>query len=339
MEDRAERTEDAEKTEVAEKAEKVEKAAKAEKAEVAEKAEKSQKAEKAQNAEKSDDSGDVTPARTLPTSAWVLIVVVALALGVALGHFMLGGGGSGTIALNGRTTLSESELDSTIATYTTDGVTTPITARDVLTFGGTELTPNEEGTYDVPAASSILNYAQTQLMLDDAAKRGISVTDEDINAYLSASYGLEVDLATFASGSGITEEAARELLTMYVTISKLGEDVMGGALPEVPTEPAEPEEGAEDTPSAEYAEYVISLLGDEWDSEANTWARTDGEYYATLSGYEISNDAATYAAASAAYAVATSNYQNAYTEAAQKQDAYTDELFSKVSIQIGTLAN
>ena len=264
----------------------------------------------------------------------VLIAVVALAIGVALGHFLMGGAGS-SISLNGRSTLSESELNSTIATYTFEGATHNITARDVLTFGGAEPTANEDGTYDIPNTSSIVAYAQTKLMLDDAAKRGIDVTDEDVDEYLTTYYGM--DLATYASSTGVTEDAAREMLRMYVTISELGESVAGGSLPEAPAEPAAPEDGAEETPTAAYAEYIIGLVGDEWDADANTWARSDGDYYATLSSYEITNDSATYAAASAAYSVAYTKYQEAYNAAAEKQNAYTTDLFSRASIQVGTL--
>ena len=274
--------------------------------------------------------------RGISATVCVLIAVVALAVGVALGHFFMGGSAS-SVSLNGRTTLSESELDSAIATYTFDGASHKITARDVLTFGGTELAANEDGTYSVPGAQSILNYAQTQIMLDDAAKRGITATDDDINEFIASSYGSDVDLETFASSMGMTEDAAREMFEYWVIISKLGEDVAGGTLPEAPVEPTAPEEGEEEAPTAEYAEYIIGLVGDEWDADANTWASSDGDYYATLSSYEISNDSATYAAASAAYSVAYTKYQEAYTAAAEEQNAYTTDLFSRADIQIGTL--
>ena len=272
-------------------------------------------------------------------SVCVVIAIVALAVGVALGYFLMGGPSGSSISLNGRSTLSESELDSTIATYTFDGATHKITARDVLTFGGSEPVANDEGTYDVPGAESILNYAQTQIMLSDAEARGITATDDEINEFLATSYGSDVDLATFASGTGMTEDAAREMLEYWVIINKLGEDVAGGTLPEAPVEPTAPEEGEEETPTAEYAEYIIGLVGDEWDADANTWASSDGDYYATLSSYEISNDSATYAAATAAYSVAYTKYQEAYTDAAEMQNAYTNDLFTRGSIQIGTLLN
>ena len=277
--------------------------------------------------------GDVR--RALPTAAWVAIAAAALVVGVLAGHFLLGGAGS--VSLGGRTTLSAGELDSTIATYTLDGRTVGVTAREVLVeaSGSSEISANEDGTYDVPSASTVLTYVQNQLILADAEARGLTATDEQIDEFVTGSMGS--DLATLAQSWGISEDEARAVVSDAVTMRNLQDEVSTVELPEQPVAPAEPDEGAEDTPTAEYAQYVIGLLGDEWDSDANTWARTDGTYYATLSGYDISNDAATYAAASAAYSVATSVYQEAYATVSEELGAYTDSLLSRASIQIGSL--
>lgn len=277
--------------------------------------------------------GDVR--RALPTAAWVAIAAAALVVGVLAGHFLLGGAGS--VSLGGRTTLSAGELDSTIATYTVDGRTVGVTAREVLVeaSGSSEISANEDGTYDVPSASTVLTYVQNQLILADAETRGLTATDEQIDEFVTGSMGS--DLATLAQSWGISEDEARAVVSDAVTMRNLQDEVSTVELPEQPVAPAEPDEGAEDTPTAEYAQYVIGLLGDEWDSDANTWARTDGTYYATLSGYDISNDAATYAAASAAYSVATSVYQEAYATVSEELGAYTDSLLSRASIQIGSL--
>lgn len=277
--------------------------------------------------------GDVR--RALPTAAWVAIAAAALVVGVLAGHFLLGGAGS--VSLGGRTTLSAGELDSTIATYTVDGRTVGVTAREVLVeaSGSSEISANEDGTYDVPSASTVLTYVQNQLILADAEARGLTATDEQIDEFVTGSMGS--DLATLAQSWGISEDEARAVVSDAVTMRNLQDEVSTVELPEQPVAPAEPDEGAEDTPTAEYAQYVIGLLGDEWDSDANTWARTDGTYYATLSGYDISNDAATYAAASAAYSVATSVYQEAYATVSEELGAYTDSLLSRASIQIGSL--
>lgn len=286
--------------------------------------------------EKGVEGDAVGTRRELPTAAWVVIAVVALAIGVAAGHFLLGG--AGTISLNGRTTLSAGELDSTVATYTVDGRTVSVTAREVLeeSSGDAELAANEDGTYDVPSASDVLTYAQNQIILADADARGLTATDDEVDEFVSTNLG--TDLATLATSWGIDEDAARSVVADAVTMRKLQDEVATTELPEQPTAPSEPAEGAEDEPTAEYAQYVIGLLGDEWDADANDWARTDGTYYATLSGYEISNDAATYAAASAAYSVASSAYQQAYNQVSEELSAYTDALLSKATIQIGSLA-
>ena len=286
--------------------------------------------------EKGVEGDAVGTRRELPTAAWVVIAVVALAIGVAAGHFLLGG--AGTISLNGRTTLSAGELDSTVATYTIDGRTARVTAREVLeeSSGDAELTANEDGTYDVPSASDVLTYAQNQIILADADARGLTATDDEVDEFVSTNLG--TDLATLATSWGIDEDAARSVVADAVTMRKLQDEVATTELPEQPTAPSEPAEGAEDEPTAEYAQYVIGLLGDEWDADANDWARTDGTYYATLSGYEISNDAATYAAASAAYSVASSVYEEAYNQVSEELSAYTDALLSKATIQIGSLA-
>ena len=277
--------------------------------------------------------------RTLPIPVWVAICVAALVVGVLGGYFLLGGAGAGSVSLDGRTTLSAGELDSTIATYTYNGQRQNVTARDVLTAGGGEVEAavNDDGTYSVPTASEILVYAQNMIILADAEDRGITATDEEVSDYAEQMLG-SADLATIAEHYGIDEQAVYDTFEQSVVVSKLRDAVCETELPAQPTEPAEPEEGAEDTPTADYASYIIALLGDEWDSEAGTWARTDGDYYATLSTYEITNDAATYAAAEAAYNVAYSAYSDASTKLTEEWTTYTGNLLSHATIQIGTLA-
>ena len=287
--------------------------------------------------EKKDiEKNPAAPGRSgLPVPGWVAICVAMLVAGVLVGHFLLPGGtASSTISLDGRTTLSASELDSVIATYTYDGQVNDITAREVIDqVGGTT---NDDGTYNVPRANDILTYAQNALLADEAERQGLSVTDEEVSEFATGMLGTD-DFATIASYYGLTEDAARQIVASSALTSKLQDSVVTTEVPDEPAVPAEPAEGEEDTPTADYAEYVIGLLGDEWDAEANTWARTDGTYYATLSGYEISNEAASYAAAEAAYNVAYEAYGEVATQASQEWIEYARGLMSKATIQIGTL--
>ena len=270
--------------------------------------------------------------RTIPTLGWVALVVVALAVGLLVGRFMPGS--SSTIALAGKTTLAASELDSVIAAYTYKGETFDITAREVIDeMGGTEGAANDDGTYGVPAAGDVVTYAQNQLILRDAEERGLTATEEETTELAEQSFGTS-DFDTIASTYGYD----KDYIATMATMTKLRDAVVDVTLPEQPTAPSSPEDGQEDVATAEYASYVIGLLGDEWDAEAGTWARTDGDYYATLSSYEFTADAATYDVAQAAYQVAYGAYSDAYTELSNEWVAYTRGLLSNATIQLGSLA-
>lgn len=295
-------------------------------------------------AERADDVADgdepaprATGLAGLPAQAWVAICVVVLVVGVLAGHFLLGGAGS--VSLNGRTTLSAGELDSTVATYTVGGQTTNVTAREVLEelAGGGELTANDDGTYDVPGARDVLSYVQNKLIVADARDRGLTVSDDEISDFAAQNFGTD-DLASMASTYGMSEDAVRSTIEQTLLMRKLQDEVCDTTLPAQPTEPTAPAEGEEGVPTADYASYVIGLAGDEWDADADTWARTDGPYYAALSGYDISSAGATYEAAEAAYGVAASAYQSAYTQVSDQWGAYTSALLSGASMQLGSLA-
>ena len=192
----------------------------------------------------------------------------ALVAGVLAGHFLLGG--AGTVALNGRTALSAGELDSVVATYTEGGTTTSVTAREVLEEiqGGSEPSANEDGTYDVPPASDILSYVQNEVILADAEARGLTATEDEVNDFVTNNLGAS-SVADVASSYGIDEDAAYEMIADTVVLTKLQNEVVSVELPTRPTAPEEPAEGEEDSATAEYASYVIALLGDEWDADAN----------------------------------------------------------------------
>lgn len=296
---------------------------------------KAEKGAKAGQAPKAAGAGKAAGA-ALPTPAWVAIAVAAMVVGVLCGHFLLGGGSS--ISLSGKTTLTGDQLDSTIATYTYNGKTVDVTARQVISQSkSVDSAANSDGTYDVPVADDVVSYARNAIVLQTAKDQGISVTDDDLSAYANQMFQTD-DYATIASKYGIDEDTAKQTISDSCMMSKLRDSVVTATLPEQPTKPTEPAEGQQDTPTADYASYIIGLAGDEWDSANNTWASTDGDYYNALSSYEISNDSATYAAAQAAYYVAYSNYSTAYSDYSSQWTTYVNSLLSNASIQLGSLA-
>ena len=276
------------------------------------------------------------PAKGIAVPVFVVCVVIAVVVGVLAGHFLLGGGS--TISLSGKTALAEDQLDSTIATYTYDGKTTNVTAREVILVNSTlDNAKDDDGNYTVPTADEVISYVRNAIVSAAAQKEGITVTDDEIAEYASSTMGSD-DYATIASQYGIDEDTAKSTLKASAIMVKLRNSVVTTELPATPTAPDSPADGQEDVPTADYASYIINLAGDEWDSANNTWASTDGDYYAALSTYTITNDSATYAAAQAAYYVASSKYSSAYSSISTQWLAYVNTLLANATIQIGSLA-
>ena len=255
--------------------------------------------------------------------------VAALAIGVVVGHFALGGLGAG----NGKTTLAESDLDSTVATYTIDGKSNKITAREAIeSTTKLDAVKNEDGTYAVPSADSILSYARNRILIAQVEAEGITVSDDDMKAYAKETMGSD-DIETIASQYGMEKEGAEKLLKEAAGVKKLYEKIVDTASLTAPTAP---EEGKTE---AEYGKYIVGLLGDEWDAKKDTWAKTDGDYYSALGKQKFSSKSATYDQANAAYYVAYQKYSTEYSAASAKWTTYVNERLSKASIQINTLAS
>ncbi len=283
-----------------------------------------------------EDAAPAAASKGVAVPVFVLCVVIAVVVGVLAGHFLLGGGS--TISLSGKTALAEDQLDSTIATYTYDGKTTNVTAREVILVNSTlDNAKDDDSNYTVPTADEVISYVRNAIVSAAAEKEGITVTDDEIAEYANSTMGSD-DYATIASQYGIDEDTAKSTLKASAIMVKLRNSVVTTELPATPTAPDSPAEGQEDVATADYASYIINLAGDEWDSANNTWASTDGDYYAALSTYTITNDSATYAAAQAAYYVASSKYSSAYSSISTQWLAYVNTLLANATIQIGSLA-
>ena len=285
------------------------------------------------------DVADAEPAvpfskKTVGLPVFIACVVAAVVVGVLAGHFLLG---SRSVALNGTTSLTSDQLDSAIATYTYNGTSTDVTAREVLAQSGdVESQADSDGNYSVPTATDVVSYVRNQIVLKAAEAQGVTVTDEEVDAYAQSVFGTS-DYSTLATQYSMDEDALKRTISDSAVMSKLRETVTTTELPDSPTAPTAPSSDATDTPTAEYASYIIGLAGDEWDSENNTWASTDGDYYSALSTYEISNDSATYAAAQAAYYVAQSKYSTAASQVKSEFNTYCNELLSRSTLQLGGL--
>jgi hypothetical protein len=265
----------------------------------------------------------------------VLIGLACLLVGAALGLFVL----SRIVDLPQSTipmTLTESQLDEKVGTYTYNGKVYTITARQAIEDSvSLESRKNDDGTYDAPSADMIISYARNCILTAEVAARGITVSDDDLNQYLIDFAGT-TDISTIAEEYSMDEDQARRILIEAAGVRKLKESVVG-VTPDAPEAPAEPEDGDTEVTNSEYAAYIIGLLGDNWDSENGTWANTDNPYYEALKDAAFSSTSANYEAAELAYSVASSQYSEQLSSSSEQWRDFVNTLMENGSITIDTL--
>lgn len=272
------------------------------------------------------------PARknVIAVAAAVIALVVGLVCGYAFGSDMLGGA-KGVDA----STITEDELDDTVASFTYKGETRNITAREAIESEySLDTVKNDDGTYATPAADTVLTYARNQVMLAEAESRGIEVSDDEMTSYAESMLGTS-DYSELATTYGVSEDQAKEIVRQNTMINKLREQVV----PEyssttAPTQPTAPEDGNTDTASKDYADYIINLAGDEWDAEAGTWASADGTIAQALSGETFTADSATYAQAMKAYYAVYEQYVSTMTDAQSAWREFGNSLFAQADLTL-----
>lgn len=257
-------------------------------------------------------------------------LVAVIVAGVS-GYF-LGSGGFGSKGVSAPV-FAESELDATVATWKFKGASHKISAREAIESQyGLDSVKDEDGNYPAPSADAVLSYVRNRILLEEAFKQGIELSDEDLSSSAEASLGTS-DFSAIADQYGVSEDQAKQIVREQGTIQKLYQSVMDDA-PAMPKAPAEPESGDENEAKAEYAAYIIDLAGKEWDAEAGTWAKLDGAYATALAGEEITPESATYAQAQKAYAVAYQQYMLESQGANAKWTSYVNELFGEADVEL-----
>lgn len=234
-------------------------------------------------------------------------------------------------------TLTEDQLDDPVASYTYQGETHLVSARDVIVYSSSlKKAKNDDGTYAMPAANSVLTVTRTMVLVEEAKNQGITFSDDELSAYAQKYVGTD-DFDDLAQQYDMEADDTKEQVGSAVMITKLRDQVTNGPIGDAPETPDLPSDGNENTTSADYAHYIIDLAGDEWDAEAGTWRDPNSPYALALAGYEVTNDSASYAAARAAYAVAVQNYAQATESRNKAWSEYTDNLLGSVDIHIGNL--
>lgn len=257
-------------------------------------------------------------------------LVAVIVAGVS-GYF-LGSGGFGSKGVSAPV-FAESELDATVATWKFKGASHKISAREAIESQySLDSVKDEDGNYPAPSADAVLAYVRNRILLEEASKQGVELSDEELSSSAEASLGTS-DFSAIADQYGVSEDQAKQIVREQGTIQKLYQSVMDDA-PAMPKAPAEPESGDENEAKAEYAAYIIDLAGKEWDAEAGTWAKLDGAYATALAGEEITPESATYAQAQKAYAVAYQQYMLESQGANAKWTSYVNELFGEADVEL-----
>ena len=283
--------------------------------------------------------------KNLSMNAWIGIAVVALVLGLLIGRFLLGGGAGGTL---GKTKLTESELNNTIATYSYKGKTVNVNSREVIEQSSSlESAKDTDGNYAVPSADTVLSYARNAIIGEEAKSRNLSVSDDDLKSYAEEMMGSS-DFASIASSYGMDENTVKETLRQSAMMKKLRDEIVksddSAAAPEAPKAPEganSEDQAARDaamkTANADYANYIIKLAGDEWDAEKGAWKSADGPYATALAEYQVTKDSATYEAAQATYYVAYQDYSTKQSDISTQWTDFVNGLLGNASIQLSSL--
>ena len=181
-------------------------------------------------AEPTKVAGAKKPMSTVGLPVFIACVAAAAIVGVLCGHFLLGGGSG--FSLGGTTQLTADQLDTVIAEYTYNGKTEKVTARQVIAQNGSvESSANSDGSYNVPAATDVVSYARNQIVLSAADAQGITVSDDDVDAYANSMFGT-TDYSTIASQYNIDEDTAKQTIKQSAVMSKLRDSVVTTTLPE-----------------------------------------------------------------------------------------------------------
>lgn len=256
-----------------------------------------------------DDDSDVDDHTCKHKKTMIAAFVVAVVIAAVIGFF-IGNGGFGGKGV-GSSTLTEDQLDSTVASYSYNGKKSDITAREAIESQySLDTVKDDDGNYTAPSADVILSYVRNKILLDAAEDEGITVSSKEMKKYAEDSIGTS-DYKTMATQYGVSKDQAKQIVRQSATLQKLYKKKVGDSSASMPTAPTEPADGNEETASKDYADYIINLAGDAFTA-----------------------DSATYKQAMTAYYTAYQQYSSQASSASSKWTEYANGLYAKANISI-----
>ena len=283
------------------------------------------------NEDLAEEPGASAPAKASHGKLFAAIAVIAVVIAAIVGYIF----GSGGFAPKGvgSSTLTEDQLDATVATWSYKGATHEITARQAIESQySLDAVKGDDDTYPAPSAQIVLAYVQNEILVADAESRGITVSDDEAAASAEKTLGIS-DWATIAQQYGTSEDQAKEIVKRNTMVQKLYAEVVPDAAT-APTAPTEPADGNQDAASKDYADYIIGLAGDEWDAEKGAWKSEDGAIASALKGQSFTADSATYTQALTAYSAAYQEYAANSSKASSSWIEYENGLFAEANLQM-----
>ena len=276
----------------------------------------------------SDEDDHASKHKKTMIAAFVVAVVIAAVVGFFIGNGGFGGKGVGS------STLTEDQLDSTVASYSYNGKKSDITAREAIESQySLDTVKDGDGNYAAPSADVILSYVRNQILLDAAEGEGITVSSKEMKQYAEDSIGTS-DYKTMATQYGVSKDQAKQIVRQSAMLQKLYKKKVGDTSASMPTAPTEPADGNEETASKDYADYIINLAGDEWDSSKGTWKDENSTYAKAFADDAFTADSATYKQAMTAYYTAYQQYSSQASSASSKWTEYANGLYAKANISI-----
>ena len=276
----------------------------------------------------SDEDDHASKHKKTMIAAFVVAVVIAAVVGFFIGNGGFGGKGVGS------STLTEDQLDSTVASYSYNGKKSDITAREAIESQySLDTVKDGDGNYAAPSADVILSYVRNQILLDAAEGEGITVSSKEMKQYAEDSIGTS-DYKTMATQYGVSKDQAKQIVRQSAMLQKLYKKKVGDTSASMPTAPTEPADGNEETASKDYADYIINLAGDEWDSSKGTWKDGGSTYAKAFADDAFTADSATYKQAMTAYYTAYQQYSSQASSASSKWTEYANSLYAKANISI-----
>lgn len=269
---------------------------------------------------------DISKAKKNPTVIAVACSAAALVVGLLIGKFALGTN-LGNMTATNSTSVSPQQSGEIIANYTYDGETHNVTLEDMFAYNNSASKANDDGSYDMPTTEEILNYARKQIIAEAAAKKNISVSEQEKLDYIKDQYGTET-MEDLAANMGRTTEQTDQLVTEKLVQNKLFEDV-AGKMTEFPAYPEPPEDKNEEAKNDTYAKYITDTVGDEFVD--GKWVDKEGDFAKALPDFD---------GKSASYRDATMTYQildNRANEQMKKLLDFENETLEKCAITISTL--